>query len=77
MSKKFSFQLALEGSQWRRRRYSRRQAVSDSWRCGSEGTVADGRAACSRNDKRIGHRWPQVPTWLNKSLLCCTKKAVG
>jgi len=50
---------------------TRRQAVPDSWRCGSEGTVANGRAACKRNNQRICHRWPQVPTWLD---VCCTTK---
>ena len=37
------------------------QTVPDSWRWGREGTVADGRAACRRNDQRICHRWPQGP----------------
>jgi len=39
----FSFQLALEDSRWRQWRYSRRQAVPDSWRCGTKviGTDTD------------------------------------
>jgi len=41
---------------------TRRQAVPDSWRCGSEGTVADGWTTCRKNDQPICHRWLQVPT---------------
>ena len=55
--------MTLGASQWRQWNDSGRQAVPDSWHCGSEGTVANGRATYRKNNQRIGHRWPQVPTW--------------